>query len=105
MRMNIFKSILGWVFSSKIRAGIAVILLLVLGFLGYRNFGTKNQAPKFQTAQAEKGSLITSVSASGNILSGNSIDITTTATGVVDAVYVKNGDSVVQGEKIAEVVL
>ncbi len=103
--MNKIKGLLGWLFASKIKAGVVIILILALGFFGYRNFAKKTQAPTYQTAQAEKGSLITDVSASGNILSGNSIDITTTATGVITNVYVKNGDTVAQGEKIADVAL
>lgn len=103
--MNKLLGFVKWLFGSKIRAATLVVLLLVLGFWGYKNFGNKTSAPGFQTAKVEKGSLVTSVSASGNILSGNSIDITTTATGVVTNVYVKNGEAVTQGQKIADIAL
>lgn len=103
--MSKLKNIIGWFFSSKIKTVFTIIIILAIGFFGYRNFSKRTAAPTYQTAQAEKGSLVTDVSASGNILSGNSIDVTTTATGVVTSVYVKNGDSVVQGQKIAEVAL
>src|SRR5438105_519516 len=94
-----------WLFSSKLKAGIVIILLITLGYFGYKNISSKNQTPNYQTAQAEKGTLVSSVTASGNILSGNSVDITTTASGVVTEVYVQNGESVSQGQKIAEIQL
>lgn len=98
-------NLLKWFFSSKIKAAVTVILILGLSLLGYRSFAHRPAAPELQTVKAEKGSLVTSVSASGNILSGNSIDITTTATGVVTKVFVKNGDSVSAGQAIAEIAL
>ncbi len=99
------KGIFRWVFSSKIKAGIVIALILVGGFLGYRNFSQKNQQPTFQTAQAEKGSLVTAVSASGNITSANNVAVTIQAAGVVKEVFVKNGDKVSQGQTIATLTL
>jgi multidrug efflux pump subunit AcrA (membrane-fusion protein) len=65
----------------------------------------QNQKLQYQTAQAEKGTLISTVTASGTISSGNSVDITTQSTGTVSKVYVKNGDTVKQGQKLAEITL
>ena len=64
----------------------------------------KNQVT-YETAQAEKGTLINSISASGTITSGNNTSLTTKVSGVVKKVYVTNGDKVVKGQKIAEITL
>ncbi len=85
---------------------IALVLILIVGgFIATKVFNKKSQTPTFQTAQVTKGQLITSITASGQISSGNNVDITTQASGVVSNVYVKNGDKVTQGQNIAEITL
>jgi len=74
-----------------------------IGYGGWRIMGERSTQPQYQTAIAERGSLITSVSASGNVTTGNSLTVTTTATGTVKNVYFKNGDKVTAGQKIAEI--
>ena len=59
----------------------------------------------YQTTTVSRGTIVSSVSASGQILTSNLVNVTTQATGVVKAVYVKNGDSVFSGQKIAEITL
>lgn len=106
--MNLFKKIplfFGWVLKAKLRIAISLILVVALSFLGYKTFGNTSAQPQYQTAQAERGTLVNTISASGNILSGNSVDITTTASGVVTEVFVNNGESITSGEKIAEIQL
>jgi len=84
---------------------IAAVLVVVAGFLLWRSVGGKKQETQTQTAQVEKGTIISSVSASGNILTTNVSMIMTTATGVVTKVYVTDGDHVTSGQKLAEVSL
>lgn len=59
----------------------------------------------YETATATKGTLIVSTSTSGTITSGNYTNITTKVSGTVKKVYVTNGDTVVKGQKIADVTL
>lgn len=84
---------------------MVVIVLAVMGFLGYKNFSNASQKPQYQTAQAQKGSLIQSVSASGNITTANNVSVTIQASGVVNQVMVKNGDQVSQGQILATLTL
>lgn len=93
------------IFSAHKRLIIAGIVILLVIFGATRIFGQKKQSATYQTSTAEKGTLITSVSTSGTISSGNSINITSGATGVINTVYVKNGDPVKMGQKIADVTL
>ncbi|MBI3485539.1 efflux RND transporter periplasmic adaptor subunit [Candidatus Daviesbacteria bacterium] len=92
-------------FGNKLRIAIVIVILLVAGYFGYKQFFNKSTQPTYQTTQAEKGTLVKTVSASGTITLGNSVSITTNATGLVSQVYVKNGDSVTQGQKIADLTL
>ena len=83
-------------------------LLLAAGmvWLVYTNtIGKKSSMPQFQTAKVEKGTIVSTVSASGQVLTTNILSITTEASGVVKKVNVKDADRVFAGQKLAEVTL
>lgn len=82
-----------------------IVVLAVIGIPMYLLIGKKQQTPQYQTAQAKKETLVTSVTASGTVAAGNSVSVTTSATGIVNQVYVKQGDTVTQGEKLADITL
>ena len=84
--------------------GAFVLAVLVAAGIWKLGFG-KSEKTTYQTAKVEKGTLVSSVSASGQILSSNVLNITTQVTGVVKAVYVKNEDRVYAEQKIAEITL
>lgn len=91
--------------SRPVRYGsiVLIIALLLFGWSGIRS--GQNTAPKYQTAQVMKDTLVVSVSVSGQVSNANSAEVTTQASGVVKTVYVKDGDAVKAGEKIAEITL
>ncbi len=84
--------------------GLIVIVVFAGGiFYKFSYLKGNNSDIRYQTAIAEKGILVTSVSASGTITSGNSISINTKVSGEVKNVYVSNGDNVIKGQKIAQI--
>lgn len=83
---------------------IALIAAAVI-FGAVKIFGGKNTKTEYQTEKATKGNLIITVTASGTILSGNNVTVTTSATGVIKKVYIKNGDKVIKGQKLGEITL
>ncbi len=85
---------------------LAFILLLIIavGIFVWKNFGSKSSTP-YQTASAEKGTIVSSVSASGNMATAGSMTVTTQASGVINNVFVKNGDNIQAGQNIMELTL
>lgn len=84
------------------------LLVLMIGALiygGYHFFGPKTTTPTYQTATATKGTLIVSVTGSGTVSTANSSPVTTQASGVVAKVFVKDGDTVKQGQTLATITL
>ncbi|MEK7188620.1 MAG: hypothetical protein AAB685_02085 [Patescibacteria group bacterium] len=79
-----------------------IVLALLVGKLIVR---AKGSIVQYQTAKVEKGNIISAVSASGQILSSNVINISTQATGLVKDVYLKNGDKVYSGQVLSKVTL
>lgn len=85
---------------------VLVLLITGVGVVSWRFFGqTRKEEISYETAIAQKGTLINTVSASGMITSGNYTNVTTKASGIVSGVYVASGDTVFKGQKIAEIVL
>jgi len=86
-----------------------ILLILIIFAVGYfafsKIFAKKNGKVTYQTEKVTKGNLIITVSGSGTVASTNSSNVTTEATGVVKNIFVKDGDVVKTGDKIAELEL
>lgn len=89
--------------TKKLKLIIGIIIVISFGFLIYRWRSTRAVKVNYQTATVERGTLVVSVSASGQISAANSASVTTTAGGVVKKVYVKNNASVYSGQAIGEI--
>lgn len=91
MKISLFKKIL------------FVLVVLIVGYFAFSKlFLNKGGKVTYQTEKVVKGNLIVAVSGSGTVTSTNNSNVTTSATGVVKTLYVKDGDIVKTGDKIAE---
>jgi len=91
---------------SKLVKGLLGVSFLLVIFVIYKvACSSKSSTPQYSTAQVQKETIIASVSASGNAIASNITNVNTKATGVVSAVYIKEGDSVYKGQNIAQVSL
>lgn len=89
---------------SMIKKIILIILVLALGFFAYKKLTAANGGKAtYETAKVERGTLVVAVTGSGAVTSSNNSNVTTSATGVVKTLYVKDGDMVATGDKIAEI--
>lgn len=78
--------------------------LILTGWFVYRSITSSTDgAVQYQTAQVTRGTLVVSVSGSGQVTTANTASITTQTSGVVSAVYVKDGDTVQAGDVIATI--
>lgn len=91
--------------SKKHKIGMAIVLFIALGGIFYFFRNNNADTTTYQTAKAEKGTLIITVTGSGTVSSVNNTQISTQATGVVAKRYVKDGDRVKTGDKIMEIEL
>ncbi len=85
-----------------------VIFAAVIVILGLFFWGRSLLSPKvaqYQTAQVTRGTIISTVSESGQVVASNRVEITSQASGVINHVYVKDGDTVTAGETIADMTL
>jgi len=93
----------GFLALSRIKKVGVILLMLVIGWFGIQKISSSQKTtPVYQTAIVEKGTLVAAVSVSGQVSSAHSAEVTTQASGVVTGVYVKDGDTVKAGDKIAQ---
>jgi len=99
-----FIDLKNWFIKTHIFVKILIgIIIIGLGwFVTTKIFSNKNKT-SYQTSKVERGTLIVAVTGSGQVSTANNGTISTLATGVVSKIYVKDGDEVAAGDKIAEV--
>ncbi len=78
-----------------------MISVIVGGYFGYQNLTKKDDATQYVMAAVEKGTLVVSVSGSGQVLSLNQLDIKSKVSGDVIWLGIKAGQTVGQGQVIA----
>ncbi len=85
---------------------VALALVLGGGWFAYKQFfAPKATQVQYQTAPVQKGTIVSTVSASGQVSTANNTPVVTQVTGLITKVYVKNGDPVKAGQAIATVQL
>jgi multidrug efflux pump subunit AcrA (membrane-fusion protein) len=77
---------------------VAIVVLIVGGYYWYSKSKSSTTVVQYKTTAAEKGTLTTSVSGSGNIIVDTSASVDPTITGTVSNLAVKVGDSVKEGQ-------
>jgi len=95
--------ILSWLKAKAFTVFLVVVGLFALFYLGQKTVFKPQAKTQYQTASVEKGTLIVSISTSGQISSANSASVSTQTSGVVNKIYVENGQKVNTGDPIAEV--
>lgn len=88
---NIFKK-------HKLICITAIVILIGGGIYWYKKSNSANTAVQYKTAKAEKGTLTTSVSGSGNVIVDDSANIDPTITGTVSNLSVSVGEKVEKGQ-------
>jgi HlyD family secretion protein len=89
-----------WRRHAKWGGAVAVVVVLVL--LLARCFGGSSE-PKYSTAPAERGRLVTSVSATGKLAPTNQVTVGSQLSGLVVKVLVDVNDRVTAGQALAEI--
>jgi len=81
-----------------------ILLLAGVGYFSYQTFTkAKTTKPTYQTESVSRGTITSSVTTTGTVATSNSTTVTTAASGVISKIYVKDGDTVKAGDKVAEI--
>lgn len=105
VRQNIFQKAWLWITFSKKRWISALIILAVVAGIIFKIRSAGSNVVKYQTTSVQKGTVVSTVSASGRALTTSALNIETQVSGIVKDVYVKDGDKVYAGQVIADFTL
>jgi len=92
-----------WIKKRKFTAGIAFLLIIGIGYWSFGNFFGEDGVVRYASAQVQKGTLIVSISGSGQVSASNQLDVKPKASGEITAMYVKAGQEVGAGAILAAV--
>ncbi|MDD4901216.1 MAG: efflux RND transporter periplasmic adaptor subunit [Patescibacteria group bacterium] len=97
------KKIIAKIKKHKIISLIILLVIIGAGYYGYAKYQGGKTTVSYTTAAVEKGTLVVSVSSSGQISASNQVDITPKVSGDVTKVAVTGGQEVKAGDLIAQI--
>lgn len=98
----IMKSIIKYIWKRKTASGAIAVVILVGGYFGYVKFFGVSDVLRYAVAEVKKGTLVVSVSGSGQVSAVNQVDIKPKVSGDVVYAGVENGEFVPAGTLIAQ---
>jgi len=97
---NFFLKIKTYAFAHKIISVIILVTILLVAYWGYSQFTSTTGETQYITTIVQKGTIISSITASGQIESSNQISLTAKVSGTITYVGVKAGDKVTKGKTL-----
>lgn len=85
------------------RAAVIAVLVVAGGYYGYKHFFTSPAPASYITASAEKGTLVVSVTGTGQVSASDQIDLKPKASGDVTYVAAREGQSISAGGLILKI--
>lgn len=101
--LTIIAKIKAFALAHKIVTAVVAIAVIGGGYAVWRNASAGSSATKYILATAAKGTLISSVSGSGQVAAENQVTVASAVSGTVDRVYVSSGDAVRSGQALASI--
>lgn len=80
---------------------ISILLVLSIAFFWFRNQGQTSNQSGYQTVEAQKGSLMATIGATGTVRSNQSAILTWQTSGTIGEIRVALGENVIQGKTLA----
>lgn len=98
--MSVLSSI--WAFTKRNKWKLIIAAVILLPILAIVMFALSPTQPTYVTEQAKHGDLMQSVEAVGTVISDNDLNLQFQGAGIVSGVYVKAGDRVNAGQRLAQ---
>ncbi|NTU46634.1 HlyD family efflux transporter periplasmic adaptor subunit [Candidatus Roizmanbacteria bacterium] len=89
--------------SRKKKIVLGILLAVIIGFTAFQLLVPKKTKQTYQTAQVQKSTIISTVTENGNVSSTSQASVSSPTTGIIEEIYVKNGDVVTAGQNLFKV--
>jgi RND family efflux transporter MFP subunit len=97
---NYINKIKLYVIAHKIISAIIIMAIVGLGYWGYNQLTSTTGEIQYVTTTVQKGTIVSSVTASGQVESSNQVNLTAKVSGTITYVSVKAGDKVTKGQTL-----
>jgi multidrug efflux pump subunit AcrA (membrane-fusion protein) len=94
---NCLLKVKSYVFKHKVISIIILIVIILLSFWIYKKVSSSSRETNYAFTSAEKGTIISSVSGTGQVSASTQIDLKSKASGDIVYLGVKNGQKVSKG--------
>ncbi|MFZ2049059.1 MAG: efflux RND transporter periplasmic adaptor subunit [Minisyncoccia bacterium] len=98
-----YQTIKSKIINNKLKSGLVMLLVVIVGYYGYKNIFSSAGEPSYVVNRVERGTVVSSISGSGQVSSSNQIDLKAKASGDILRTYAQAGKSIRAGELIAEI--
>jgi multidrug efflux pump subunit AcrA (membrane-fusion protein) len=92
-----------WFRKTRRRNKLFVVLAIIIFFSLLNWIFSSRKTPDFQTDVVKKENIVQVINETGNIKSIGLYDVSSNSTGIVEEIYVQNGDSVVEGQELFKI--
>ncbi len=100
---SVFATTKKYVIAHKLMSAVVVIIILAGGWWFYSKATATSTETRYVLGMVEKGTVIASVSASGQVSASNQVDLTSKSSGDIVSLNVRSGQEVRAGALIAQV--
>jgi HlyD family secretion protein len=97
------KKISSFIMKRKLISCVALIVLAVGGYYSYKHFSGGSSQTRYVLAAVEKGSLITSVSGSGQVSSSEQVEVKAKASGSIVYLGMEKGQEIKKGDLLVKI--
>lgn len=97
-----FRKFSDWAKSHRLKAGIMAVIILGIGYYGYKSLKNTATETRYVLAAVEKGTITASISGSGQVSASQQVEIKAKASGAVISVPVKQGQTVKAGSVLTQ---
>jgi len=81
----------------------SALVLIVVGFLVYKSFGSTDKTISFETSKISKGTISNTVTATGTLEAVKTVELGTQVSGVITKIYVDYNSEVKKGQLLAQI--
>jgi HlyD family secretion protein len=96
-----FDGIKKYILAHKITTGVFIAIIVVGGYFGWGKLHPASTETRYVMGTVATGTIVASVSASGQVSASDSIDVKPQVSGTITNVYVQAGDQVGAGQALA----
>lgn len=100
---NLFLMVKSFIVSHKTLSVIILIILIIVGYYSYKKITDTSGQIKYVTTTVQKGTIIASITGSGQVSVSNQIDVKPKVTGQITWIGVNSGDKVSTGQALLSI--